>query len=532
MKILMNEQLSPHKYKDNHGYLICTDCIMARTGKQTYTRDDCFGDGDMTEIEVDRKAEDVFDPKTLASFENVPITIEHPNGNVDPDNYNSLSVGYMRDIHKGIYEGQPVMLGTAVITDSEGIEKVESGELTNLSCGYDCDVDDTDHPHQSNIRGNHIALCEIPRAGITHIQDSRHRLIKDGDYDDLIKALSKDVSNVLTQTGVKNASNTKLDYNVNATDMSKGKQFSVLIQTYCPSKNSSIVNSYANDIYKKAKDKIIKAFEDNGFKVGNTRLVVDKKSFAIVVYCSLVKSPFAKQDSKPRHTIDLNSVDFYSPNPNGTYVRFTWYDNRGNTHTYTSNFITGYDGAEDFLPSEFDNVLHDIDLANSLFEEWAEMNGYEYWGKGKEGTHGTFKTKKLAREQQKAMFANGYRAKDSDYDKMEDNIPSIFKSFVRDIKLHAEVEGNEVEIQSGKNWVRLKRFTGIGDRESMMIEVDYERDVYSISISFENAPTDEEDESYDYHYDSWNKLLDFLCRNRTLDDWVGMPNDTVRWYKI
>lgn len=172
MKILATEKLSPHKFKDNHGYLICTDCIMARTGKQTYTRDDCFGDGDMTEIEVDRPEKEVFDPKTLASFENVPITIEHPENNVDSDNYSSLSVGYMRDIHKGTYNGQPVMLGTAVITDSEGIEKVESGELTNLSCGYDCDIDDDKNPKQTNIRGNHIALCEIPRAGITHIQDS------------------------------------------------------------------------------------------------------------------------------------------------------------------------------------------------------------------------------------------------------------------------------------------------------------------------------------------------------------------------
>lgn len=172
MKILMSEKLSPHRYKDNHGYLICTDCIMARTGKQTYTRDECFGDGDQTEIEVDRREKDVFDPKTLASFENVPITIEHPDGNVDPENYSQLSVGYMRDIHKGSYEGKPVMVGTAVLTDSEGIEKVESGELTNLSCGYDCDVDDTENPHQSNIRGNHIALCEVPRAGITRIQDS------------------------------------------------------------------------------------------------------------------------------------------------------------------------------------------------------------------------------------------------------------------------------------------------------------------------------------------------------------------------
>lgn len=175
MKVLIKEKLSQHRYKDNHGYLICTDCIMARTGKQTYTRDECFSDGDNTEIEVDRKEEDVFNDKTLASFENVPITIEHPDCNVDPDNYNSLSVGHMRDIHKGMYQGKPVMLGTAVITDSDAIEKVESGELVNLSCGYDCDIADTENPKQTNIRGNHIALCQIPRAGITKIQDSLDR---------------------------------------------------------------------------------------------------------------------------------------------------------------------------------------------------------------------------------------------------------------------------------------------------------------------------------------------------------------------
>lgn len=172
MKILATEKLGPHRYKDNHGYLICTNCILARTGEQEYTRNECFGDKDETKIMVDRKPADVFDPKTMASFENVPVTIEHPNGNVDPDNHNSLSVGFVRDIKKGKYDGQDVMMGTIVLTDSLGIEKVENNELTNLSCGYECDVDDSDHPHQFNIRGNHVALCELPRAGITHIQDS------------------------------------------------------------------------------------------------------------------------------------------------------------------------------------------------------------------------------------------------------------------------------------------------------------------------------------------------------------------------
>lgn len=173
MKCLISSTLGKHRFKDNHGYLICTDVIMARTGKQTYTRDDCFDDGDYSEIEVDRKPEEVFSEKSLASFENVPVTIEHPSTNVDSDNYNSLSVGYVRDIHKGSYEGQPVMMGTIVLTDSEAIEKVENGELVNLSCGYDCDIVDCEIPEQKNIRGNHLALCEIPRAGITHIQDSK-----------------------------------------------------------------------------------------------------------------------------------------------------------------------------------------------------------------------------------------------------------------------------------------------------------------------------------------------------------------------
>lgn len=188
MKVLIKEQLSTHKYKDNHGYLICTDCVMARTGKQTYTRDECFGDGDYTEIEVDRKEDQVFDKKALASFENVGITIEHPSVNVDPENYNSLTVGHMRDIHKGTYEGKPVMLGTAVITDADAIEKVENGELVYLSCGYDCDIVDSDTPEQTNIRGNHIALCQCPRAGITRIQDSRKMRV-DGNWNDFIKTV-------------------------------------------------------------------------------------------------------------------------------------------------------------------------------------------------------------------------------------------------------------------------------------------------------------------------------------------------------
>ena len=123
-------------------------------------------------IEVDRKAEEVFSPETMASFENKPICVEHPDVDVTVDNISEFAVGFVRDIHKGEYEGEPVMLGTLVITDAKTIEEIENGEHTDLSCGYDCDIEDCDSPEQKHIRGNHIALCEHGRAGIARIVDS------------------------------------------------------------------------------------------------------------------------------------------------------------------------------------------------------------------------------------------------------------------------------------------------------------------------------------------------------------------------
>lgn len=172
MKILINEQISPHKYKTSEGYLVCVDSVLARTGKQTYTRDEVFNDGEEVEVEVDRPEEEVFSPETLASFENKPLTLTHPDEDVTIENFREYAVGFVRDIKKGMDEGKPVMLGTLVITDKEAIEGVESGKYKDLSCGYDCDIVDSDNPCQRNIRGNHVALCEQGRAGNARVVDS------------------------------------------------------------------------------------------------------------------------------------------------------------------------------------------------------------------------------------------------------------------------------------------------------------------------------------------------------------------------
>lgn len=181
MRFLVSEKLGPHKFKTPEGYLICTDAILSRTGKQEYKRCELFGDAceDPDElVQVDRTNDEVFSDKAMASFENKAICVEHPDVDVNAENHNDLSVGFVRDIHKGEYEGEPVMMGTLVITDKAAIDAVESGEYEELSCGYDCDIDDDDNPQQRNIRGNHVALCKHGRAGIARIVDS----VKDSYY--------------------------------------------------------------------------------------------------------------------------------------------------------------------------------------------------------------------------------------------------------------------------------------------------------------------------------------------------------------
>ena len=175
MRILVSEKLSENRFKTPEGYLICTNAILARTGKQTYLRREVFGDSCNDadkEVEVDRTAEEVFAPETLASFENKPLCVEHPDEDVNAENHNLLSVGYVRDVKKDVVDGNEVMTATLVITDKYGIDEVESGRKTDLSCGYDCDIVDDEHPQQRHIRGNHVAICERGRAGIARIVDS------------------------------------------------------------------------------------------------------------------------------------------------------------------------------------------------------------------------------------------------------------------------------------------------------------------------------------------------------------------------
>lgn len=192
MKILVTSKLSKNMYKTPQGYLVCQNAILSRTGTQQYLKSEVYPNcDDDTIIEVDRKEEQVFAPEALASFENMPLTNEHPYENVTPDNYKEYAVGFVRDIKKGTFKNKPVMMGTVVVTDPDAIADIEAGKR-DLSCGYDCDITDGDHPEQINIRGNHVALCEQGRAGIARIVDSVNNDNIPGYSEKVVKSFAKD----------------------------------------------------------------------------------------------------------------------------------------------------------------------------------------------------------------------------------------------------------------------------------------------------------------------------------------------------
>lgn len=174
MKFLSKVKLSNRRYKTPEGYLVCVDSIIARTGKQEYLKSEVFQDSnDDSIIQIDRPKSEVLSPSTIASFENKPLVDEHPDEDVNVDNYRDYAIGFARDVRGSKLEDVDILIANLIFTDPEAIAEIESGEKTELSCGYDCDIlGEGDNLYQANIRGNHIALCKAGRAGIARIQDS------------------------------------------------------------------------------------------------------------------------------------------------------------------------------------------------------------------------------------------------------------------------------------------------------------------------------------------------------------------------
>lgn len=121
-----------------------------------------------------RTPEEVFDPESMDSFAQVPVTNTHPSERVTADNARQYMIGASGD---RIQRDDDHLRAALMLADAETIDEMKRENKFEVSCGYTCDVIDGKGVHpvygaydarQTNIRGNHIAVnIHRARAGAT-----------------------------------------------------------------------------------------------------------------------------------------------------------------------------------------------------------------------------------------------------------------------------------------------------------------------------------------------------------------------------
>lgn len=161
------EKISPRQSMTPEGFLLCESVPIARTGELLY------GEGEVpvkagpdAAVRISRDADVLFAADTVASFEGKPVTLDHPDEFVSPENWKALTVGSVLNVRQGEGIEDDLLLADLLITDAKAIEDVRAG-LREVSCGYEADFEEIEpgKGRQTNIVGNHVALVERGRCG-------------------------------------------------------------------------------------------------------------------------------------------------------------------------------------------------------------------------------------------------------------------------------------------------------------------------------------------------------------------------------
>lgn len=160
--------LSERLSETPEGFLICEGVPITRTGELLYAPGETPIDaGKNGHTVISRTVEDIHDPQTIASFEGKPVTINHPDDFVTPENWRELAVGVVQNVRPGEGDDADKLLADLLITDFEAISAVKSKRLREVSCGYEAEYVEVapGRGRQENIIGNHVALVASGRCG-------------------------------------------------------------------------------------------------------------------------------------------------------------------------------------------------------------------------------------------------------------------------------------------------------------------------------------------------------------------------------
>ena len=223
--------------REPEGYLLCLNVPVARTGTQEYLPEElglsppCHPErsrgisSPLTPchpersrgisaplIPVYRPPEEVFSPETIASFEGMPVTNDHPPDGVDIGNIRALQKGHAHNVRRGAGAESDLLLADLIITDPVLIDGILNGGKREISCGYTYELCEENGTYiQRKIRGNHVAVVDAGRAGSrvsikdhkperrTHMNTApfARRLAVGDSYTFLMKELEKVDENIL-----------------------------------------------------------------------------------------------------------------------------------------------------------------------------------------------------------------------------------------------------------------------------------------------------------------------------------------------
>ena len=152
--------------RDPEGYLLCLNVPVARTGTQEYLPSELGLPETGGMIPVFRPEEEVFSPETVASFEGMPVTNDHPPEGVDISNIRTLQKGHAHNVRRGRGEASDLLLADLIITDPVLITAILEEGKREISCGYTYELCEENGQYiQRKIRGNHVAVVDAGRAG-------------------------------------------------------------------------------------------------------------------------------------------------------------------------------------------------------------------------------------------------------------------------------------------------------------------------------------------------------------------------------
>lgn len=170
--VLANDRMTLSKRTVTVDGHLVAPATIARTGIQVYRAYELGLShlNPMLAVRLYRPPEEVFATDSMSTFEGVPVTNDHPEGNVvHDDNREEVTVGYAT----GIAQDGDLMIGLLTVTDRKVVDAIAKGKA-EISNGYSFSLDMTPgympdgtayDGVQRNIRGNHVAIVDSARCG-------------------------------------------------------------------------------------------------------------------------------------------------------------------------------------------------------------------------------------------------------------------------------------------------------------------------------------------------------------------------------